>query len=184
MPPPMPATLQLEFLGWTPPDQRFLFVAALLLHIAAGATATVTGALAAFSRKRRGRHSGVGTVYRVAATIGAATVAVMAVMRWPDTWPLFVVAMVTVSLAWLGFVARRQRWRRWMAWHGSAMGLSYVGLLTGFLVVNGDRLSPGDLLPPVTYWTVSAVVGVPVTVWALARNRALPLRRRRVARRA
>lgn len=171
--------LAIEILGFTTPDERPLFVAALLLHIAAGLTATVAGALAALSRKRRGRHPHAGTVFLAGASVVALTATVMAVMRWSHNWHLFLIATVTVSLAWFGWLARHREWHQWQTWHGSAMGMAYIGLLTGFYVDNGERLPVWDRLPPLSYWLIPAAVGVPLILAALARNQALPGRRRR-----
>lgn len=150
-----------------------LFLAALVVHVAAGGTGVIAGALAAAAAKRPGRHPRAGAVYLCAVGAVFATATVMAALRWRHDWHLFLIAVVAFGLALLGRWARRARPRRWPAWHGSAMAGSYVALLTGFYVDNGPRLPLWDRLPPLAYWLLPAAVGIPVTWRALRRNAAL-----------
>ena len=46
------------------------------------------------------------------------------------------------------------------------MATSYVALLTGFYVDNGPKLPLWDRLPPVSFWFLPSVVGVPLLVRA------------------
>lgn len=121
------------------PDTRPLFVAVLAVHVLAGLTGIVAGALAATARKRRGRHPRAGTVYLVALAVIAVTAAVMVLMRG-QKWHLLVIATVAAGLGATGWLARRRRRHRWVTWHGIAMPGSYVAVLTGFYVDNGPRL--------------------------------------------
>jgi hypothetical protein len=155
------------------PDAGPVFLAALGLHVAAGATAIVAGALAASARKRPGRHPRAGTVYLGSVAVVFVTATVMAVLRWRHDWHLFLIAVVAFALAVAGWWVRRRRPRRWMAWHGSAMAGSYVALFTGFYVDNGAQLPLWRELPHLLYWLLPAAVGVPLTWWALVRNRAV-----------
>ena len=56
----------IEIDGLQIPDAGGLFLTALTVHVLAGAVCVVSGALAAFARKRPGRHPRAGTVYLVA----------------------------------------------------------------------------------------------------------------------
>ncbi|MEV4511220.1 hypothetical protein AB0K00_19875 [Dactylosporangium sp. NPDC049525] len=159
--------------GLDVPDAGPLFLAALAVHVTAGVTGVVAGALAAAAHKRAGRHPRAGAVYLYAAGAVFATATVMAALRWQRDWHLFLIATVAFGLALLGWWARRSRPRRWAAWHGSAMAGSYVALLTGFYVDNGPQLPLWDRLPPLAYWLLPAAVGIPVTWRALRRNGAL-----------
>jgi hypothetical protein len=49
------------------------------------------------------------------------------------------------------------------------MGGSFIALFTGFYVDNGPQLPLWRLLPHWTYWTLPAVVGVPLIWLALHR---------------
>ena len=155
------------------PDAGPVFFAALAVHVAAGLTAVIAGVLATTARKRPGRHPRAGTVYLYAIGAVFLTAAVMAGLRWRHDWHLFVIAAAAFGLAMFGWWARRRRPARWMAWHGSAMAGSFVALFTGFYVDNGAQLPLWDRLPPLAYWFVPAAVGLPLTWWALVRNRAV-----------
>ncbi len=163
----------IEILGIEIPAAGPVFYTALVGHVAAGLTCVVAGALAATARKRPGRHPVAGTVYLYAVSLLFVTATVMAVLRWREDWHLFVIGVVTFGLAATGWRIRRRRPPNWMAWHGSAMAGSYIALLTGFYVDNGPQLPIWDRLPHLTYWLAPAVVGVPLTWWALRRNGAL-----------
>jgi hypothetical protein len=167
---------------------RAVFRAALALHVIAGATAVSSGALAAFARKRAGRHPVAGRVYMTAMAAVFATATVMAALRWRHDRHLFVIACVAAGLAAAGWWTRQQgrqqgrRWpgSRWLSWHGAAMAGSYMALLTGFYVDNGPRLPLWNRLPDWSFWFIPVTVGIPLTWWALARNGTLGVSRRRV----
>ncbi len=168
-----------ELFGIEVPDGGPVFLAALGVHIPAGIVAVVAGTVAALAPKRRGRHTAAGTVFLGAVAVIAATAAVMAAVRWEHGRHLLAVAVVTAVLAGTGWAARRRRRRRWLLLHGAAMAGAFIALLTGFYVDNGPQLPGWDRLPPLAFWFLPAAVGVPVTVYALARNRALPRLRSR-----
>ncbi|MBA3338943.1 MAG: DUF2306 domain-containing protein [Geodermatophilaceae bacterium] len=162
--------------GLDVPDAGPVFFTALGFHVAAGATAIVAGATAAFSVKRPGRHPRAGTVYLYGIATVFATATVMAAIRWRQDWHLFVIAAITFTLATLGWWARRRQPHRWMVWHGTAMAGSYIGLLTGFYVDNGPQLPVWDRLPHLAYWLLPAAIGIPLTWRALVHNGALSQR--------
>ena len=60
------------------------------------------------------------------------------------------------------------------------MSSSYVLLLTAFYVDNGKQLPLWRQLPIWTYWTLPALIGAPIIVWALLRH---PVVRQSVAER-
>jgi hypothetical protein len=165
--------LATDILGVHVPDSRPVFLAFVGVHIVAGLTSAISGGLAATARKRPGRHPRAGTVYLWGIAGLFATAAVLAGMRWSHSWHLFIVGTVAFGLALLGWQARRRRRHRWMLWHGSAMGGSYIALFTGFYVDNGPQLPLWNRLPPVSYWFIPAAVGIPLIVRALIRNGAL-----------
>lgn len=153
-----------------------IFGVALAVHVTAGLTSVVAGGLAAQAPKRPGRHPRAGTVYLYGLAGIFVTATIMAGLRWRHDWHLFAIATVTAGLGSLGWWARRRARARWMAWHGSAMGGSYIGLLTGFYVDNGSQLPVWDRLPHLAYWFLPAVVGIPLVLRALIRNGALVAR--------
>jgi hypothetical protein len=146
-----------------------LFLAALALHVLAGMTCVVAGALAATARKRPGRHPKAGHVYLWGIVAVFATASVMAVIRWREDWHLFVIATAAVGLAMFGWRARRSLRPGWPRWHATGMGGSYIALLTGFYVDNGPQLPLWNRLPHWTYWVIPAAVGIPL-IWRALRR--------------
>ena len=89
------------------PNAGPLFFAALTVHVLAGMTCVVDGALAATARKRPGRHPKAGHVYLWGIGVVFATATVMAVIRWREDWHLFVIATGAFGLAMFSWRARR-----------------------------------------------------------------------------
>jgi hypothetical protein len=160
------------------PDDRPLFLAVLSLHVLASAVAVVAGAVTAFSAKRRGRHPRAGHVYHLALGVAFVTVVALALLRWGHNWHLLAIGTVAFAAATAGVQVRRRRPRGWRRIHGAAMSTSYIALLTGFYVDNGQNLPLWRDLPHVSYWLLPAAVGVPIMVRALRRD--ARLRRRRL----
>lgn len=157
------------------PDSRPVFLAALAVHVLAGLVSVIAGARAALARKRPGWHPRAGRVYLGGISTIFVTATIMAALRWHEDRHLFVIATIAFGLALAGFAARRRARDGWLLRHGSAMGGSYIALLTGFYVDNGPQLPAIDRLPHAAYWIVPITVGVPVTAIALVRNGALRL---------
>ena len=126
------------------------------------------------STKRRGAHPRAGTFYYWSLAALFATASVLAAMRWADDYHLFILGALSVAAASMGRMARRQSWQRWVDFHVSGMGLSYVLMLTAFYVDNGKSLPVWKDLPHVAYWVAPSAVGVPLIITALNRwNRRL-----------
>jgi hypothetical protein len=166
-----------EIDGFSIPDSSGVFLVALAVHVLAGVTCVVSGAVAALARKRPGRHPRAGSVYLCGLLVLVITAGVLAVVRWPHDLYLLLIACLTGGFGGAGWWVRRRRADGWMRRHGMAMAASYVALLTGFYVDNGPQLPLGDRLPTVAYWVLPALVGVPLTWWALVRNGAVSRRR-------
>jgi hypothetical protein len=162
-----------QIFGIHVPDSRPVFLAFVAAHVVVGVTSVVAGGLAASARKQPGRHPRAGTVYLWGISGVFATGTVLAALRWSHSWHLFIVGTVAFGSAMLGWQARRRRWHRWMIWHGTAMGSSYIALLTGFYVDNGKQLPLWNQLPQVSFWFIPAAIGIPLIVRALVRNGAL-----------
>ncbi len=154
-----------------------VFLSFLAVHVAAGLTAVIAGALAATAPKRRGRHTRSGTVYYWAITVVFATATAMTALRPARDYYLFLLGALTFTLATAGRDYRRRTgaslWRRWPghAPHILAMSGSYVVLLTAFYVDNGKNLPLWDRLPTAAYWTLPALVAAPLTARSLHRHR-------------
>jgi hypothetical protein len=146
------------------------FAAFLLLHVPAGLTCVVTGAAAAASRKRPGRHPRFGTIYFWALAVVFVSASGMAALRWTEDRHLFVLGAISFGVASVGYTARKIRWNGWTSFHVLGMGVSYVVLLTAFYVDNGPHLPLWDRLPAIAYWTLPTLVGVPLLVLGLRRH--------------
>jgi hypothetical protein len=146
----------------------------LAFHICAGLTCVITGVVAMLSKKQRGRHPRFGTVYYVALLFVFVTATGMVVMRWSQDYHLFIIGSVAYGAGSVGYAARKIRWRGWIHWHISGMGMSYVALFTGFYVDNGPNLPLWRLLPHLTYWLLPSAIGVPLILRALGILRHAP----------
>jgi uncharacterized membrane protein len=160
--------------GLPVPSTSPVFLTIVGLHVLAGLTCVLCGAVAMLSRKGRGRHSTFGTIYFWGLATVFASSASLAFVRWPEDWPLFVLGALSFASAW---AARSQARRRppWLRAHLAGMGASYVLLVTAFYVDNGRNLPLWRLLPQIAFWLLPSTVGVPIIVWALLRH---PLLRR------
>lgn len=162
--------------GLIPPGST-TFHLLLAIHIAAALTCVVTGAAAAFSPKRPGRHPRLGTLYYRSLTVVVASAAWLAALRWPEDAYLLALGILALAAATHGRTARRRRWHwqrwRWIGLHLSGMSASYILLLTAFYVDNGKNLPVWKTLPSLAYWLVPSAVGLPLVVRALARHRGL-----------
>jgi hypothetical protein len=179
--------------GLIPPGST-AFHLLLAVHIPAGLTGVVTGAVAALSPKRHGRHRQFGTVYYWALSVVFATAAALAVLGWPQDAYLLVLGTLSFALASLGRTARRhhhhhhhhhhqwqRRNRRWMGWvgpHITGMSTSYIVLLIAFYLDNGKNLPLWRDLPHLTYWLLPTTIGIPLVVRALRHYRSLAPRHR------
>ena len=159
-----------------------VFAIALAIHVVAGLTCVVSGALAATARKRPGRHPRAGTIYYWGLSVVFATATMMSAIRWSQDAYLFFLAVVAFGLATLGREARHRRWRNWPYFHVPGMSMSYVTLLTAFYVDNGPHLPLWNRLPTIAFWVVPSLIGVPLIVRSLRspHARALTAQSRRV----
>ena len=147
-----------------------VFLAFLAVHVLAGLTAVVTGAVAALARKGSPRHIRAGRWYYRAITVVFATATVLAAIRWRQDYYLFLIGAVAFTAATIGYLHRR-RHRPGDTGHIIGMGTSYVAMLTAFYVDNGPHLPLWDRLPTLTFWLLPTAVGAPVIARAVLRAR-------------
>jgi hypothetical protein len=146
------------------------FLIFLVIHVFAGLTAVITGAIAALAPKGSGRHIRAGRWFYRAITVVFATATILAAMRWRQDYRLFLIGAVAFTAATVGYEHRR-RHRPGDTGHIAGMGGAYIAMLTAFYVDNGPHLPLWDRLPPLTFWLLPAVIGVPVTARAVLRAR-------------
>jgi len=159
--------------GLAIPSEDPAFLAIVGVHVLIGMIAVIAGAIAMLSRKRPGRHPRAGTIYFWSLAALTTTATVLAIMRWSENYHLFVLGVLAISAAVLGRHARRQQWAGWARYHIPGMGLSYVFMLTAFYVDNGKSIPIWNQLPPILYWLLPTMVGVPLILRALLRHSAL-----------
>jgi hypothetical protein len=147
-----------------------IFLAFLVIHVAAGLTAVVTGAVAALTRKGSPRHVKAGRWYYRAITVVFATATALAAMRWRQDYYLFAIGAVAYSAATIGYQHRR-RHRPGDTGHITGMGVAYVAMLTAFYVDNGPHLPLWDRLPALTFWLLPSAIGAPIIARAVIRAR-------------
>jgi hypothetical protein len=156
------------------PSASPVFLAAVSLHVVAGLACVAFGAVAMLSRKRRGRHSTFGSAYFWGLVVVFLTSAGLAISRWTEDYPLFILGALALALAfasaWLGRTVVRRRGPGFARLHITGMGASYVLLLTAFYVDNGKNLPVWRALPPIAFWLLPSVIGVPIIAYALLRH--------------
>ena len=164
----MPAAARIlgDHVGSTAP----LFLAFLAVHVIAGLTAVVTGAVAALTRKGSRRHIRAGRWYYRAVSVVFGTATILAAMRWRQDYYLFIIGAVAFTAATIGYQHRR-RHRPGDTGHIAGMGIAYVAMLTAFYVDNGPHLPLWDHLPSLSFWFLPAAIGAPLTARAVRRAR-------------
>lgn len=150
------------------PPRSPTFLAVLAVHIPAGLTCVVTGAVAALSPKRRSRHPIFGTVYYWSLTVVFVTTIALTIMR-SENLHLLVLGTIAFVVATSGRAARRHGWRHWVPVHIGSMGGSYTFLLIAFYVDNAKNLPLWRDLPFFAVWAIPAAVGLALIARALIR---------------
>ena len=84
------------------------FLAFLALHVLAGLTAVLTGAIAALARKGSPRHIRAGRWFYRAITVVFATAIALAAMRWRQDYDLFLIGAAAFTAATIGYQHRRR----------------------------------------------------------------------------
>ncbi|WP_169983847.1 DUF2306 domain-containing protein [Microbispora sp. H10836] len=157
----------IDILGTPIPNAGPVFLSALAVHVTAGITCVICGAIAALTRKGSPRHMRFGRVYLWGLAVVYVSLTVMSVIRWRENIHLFGIGTLAIITALTGYANRRQR----PDVHILGMGTSYVLLLTGFYVDNGPHLPLWDRLPAIAYWLLPALIGSLLITRAIARRR-------------
>jgi hypothetical protein len=142
------------------------FLAVLAIHVVAGLTAVIAGAIAALTRKGSPRHKRAGRYFYLTITVVFSTATILTVMRWRQDHDLFIIGAVAFTAATIGYQHRR-RHRPGDTGHIIGMGTGFVAMLTAFYVDNGPHLPLWDRLPPITFWFLPAAIGTPIITRAV-----------------
>ena len=143
-----------------------VFLAFLAVHIVAGLTAVITGAIAGLTRKGSRRHVRSGRLFYRAITVVFVTATALAIMRWREDYHLFIIGAVAFAAATIGYQHRIRR-RAGDTGHIVGMGVGYVAMLTAFYVDNGPHLPLWDRLPLLTFWFLPTAIGMPIITRAV-----------------
>jgi hypothetical protein len=147
-----------------------VFLAFLAIHVIAGLTAVISGAVAALVRKGSTRHIRAGRWFYRAITVVFATATALAIMRWRQDYYLFIIGAVAFTAATIGYQHRR-RHRPGDTGHIIGMGIGYTAMLTAFYVDNGPHLPLWDQLPTLVFWLLPSVIAAPIIARAVSRAR-------------
>ncbi len=154
------------------------FFLPLIVHALAGLTTGVLGVVAFSMPKRRGSHPRWGERYLWAYTLVFLTATILSVQRWEADAYLFLLAMMGYGFALGGYAARRFRrepWmmrllgRQWIIVHIVGMIGSYIVLWTAFFVDNAHLIPLVNQLPPLTFWLLPGMIGLPFIVLSISR---------------
>lgn len=164
------ASTTTSVLGIEIPSTSSLFLAIVGLHVVRGLTAVIVGAVAMLSEKGAAHRVRPDLLYYWCLAALFASASVLALMRWTEDYHLFVLGALVFAAATFGRSAAKRKWRDWPRLHIAGMGSSYIVMLTAFYVDNGKSLPIWRDLHPIAYWTVPAIVGAPIMIWALLRH--------------
>jgi hypothetical protein len=143
----------------------------LILHIVAGTICLFTGAIAFSVRKRRGSHTGFGEVYHASCVVIFGTAVIMAILHWEESAALFFVAIFAYTFAFVGYMARKRRWKNWVSLHISGMLGSYIAIITAVLITNGSDIPLLRELPMWSLWILPTIIGTPIALYVQHRFR-------------
>ena len=157
-----------------------VFLTFLAIHVIAGLTALINGAIAALSHKGSSRHIRAGRWFYRAITVVFATAIALAIMRWRQDYYLVIIGAIAFTAATIGSQHRR-RHRPGDTGHIAGMGIGYTAMLTAFYVDNGPHLPLWDRLPALAFWLLPSAVAAPLIARAVIRARR-PAHPRRIIR--
>lgn len=152
------------------PSTNPLFLGVVGIHVAFALAALITGAVAMLSAKGRGRHSNFGTIYFWSLCGASVTMGALAITRWQEDYPLFILGALSFGAAWVGRTVLRRRWHQWPRLHLSFMATSYVLMITAFYVDNGKNLPLWRNLPQIAFWILPTLLAAPIVLYALRRH--------------
>jgi hypothetical protein len=158
------------FQGFLIPSDNPLFLTILAIHVLAALTCVIAGIAAMLAKKQAGIHPRSGAVYYLFLWIVFITATIIAIARWKEDYPLFFLGLLSMSSAFIGRKALKNKWKKWSVYHITGMGFSYIVLLTAFYVDNGKFLPLWKIFNPLIYWSFPLLVGVPIILRTLLRH--------------
>ncbi|OFD52209.1 hypothetical protein BWGOE4_56920 [Bacillus mycoides] len=139
-----------------------MFRVILFIHILVGVICLIAGLAAMVAPKKKGLHKKLGEIYHFSFIIVFITTVAMAIMHWESSSYLLYIGIFSYSLALLGYLAGKFKWKNWVAIHiGSILG-SYIAILTAVLVVNVNRMPILNNYNPLIFWLIPTIIGSPI----------------------
>jgi len=149
------------------PSNSPAFLTLIGIHVLAALVCVVAGIVAMLSKKQRGNHPKAGSVYFWSLSVVFVTVVIISFLRWNEDRHLLLLGLLSFGFAFTGRLAEKQRWGKWVVHHIICMGSSYIILITAFYVDNGRFLPVWKNFPPIVYWTLPAIIGIPIILYTL-----------------
>lgn len=156
-----------DVLGIFIPSSDPIFLKIVSFHILLGLICVISGAMAMLSKKGKGRHSKSGSVYFWGLSVLVLSASILAFMRWEHSAHLFFLGLFSFLSALVARISIRNHWGERIKPHIVGFGVSYILLLVSFYVDNGPHLPVWRNLPPITYWVLPMVCGIPLIMRAL-----------------
>ncbi|MGC1900601.1 MAG: hypothetical protein WA716_18130 [Pseudolabrys sp.] len=88
-----------DILGIQIPSTDPVFLTIVGFHILIGLACVISGAVAIFSRKGRGRHSRFGALYFWLLAVLFGSASILSLMRWTDDYHLFILGLLSFMSA-------------------------------------------------------------------------------------
>jgi hypothetical protein len=134
----------------------------LITHIVTGFICLVSGVFAMSSKKRKGKHTVSGEIYHWSYVLVFFSAVVLSIIHWEESAYLFYIALFSYSLALLGYLSAKRRWKNWLSHHIGGMLGSYIGIVTATLVVNIPKVPVLNELPVLIFWFIPTIIGTPL----------------------
>ncbi|KFN03635.1 DUF2306 domain-containing protein [Bacillus clarus] len=139
-----------------------IFHILLAIHILFGTICLISGIVAMYAPKRKGKHTEWGEIYHASYVVIFLTAVILSILHWDEIAFLFYIAIISYSFALYGYLARKKRWNNWLQHHIRGMLGSYIGAVTALLVNVGIYIPILNLLPPLWFWFLPTIIGIPL----------------------
>jgi hypothetical protein len=159
-----------DFLGLPLGSDNPRFVIIVAVHILLSLSAVLSGLTAMLKEKNSGEHAKYGKLYCQSILSAFITVVILAVMRWPHNNHLLLIGTLTLIFTVTGRRLVQNKESKWARYHTICMGSSYILLLTGFYVDNGEHLPFWNRFPQWFFWIFPTLIGLPIIAYILRKH--------------
>lgn len=159
-----------DLLGLPLPSNDQGFVIVVIIHILLSFGAVLFGLVAMLKDKNSPAHSRFGKLYYWSIMSAFVTVIILVIIRWPHNNHLFFIGTFTAVLVSAGRKLAQIKKPKWARLHTICMGCSYILLLTGFYVDNGEHLPFWKQFSQWFFYVFPALIGVPIILLVLRKH--------------